>query len=261
MKDGGTQSTLIRGFLIAEKIVQAERPLSSAYLAEELDLPKATVHRICQQLEEEGLLQREPGGKRFTGGRRLRHLAMSTLSNSVVGAHRHSILQALSSEVGETCNLTVLDGNEIVYLDRVETNWAYRIHLPVGSHLPLHCTATGKLFLANMKPAARRRLIHSLTLTRHTDQTITDPDTLEAQLIKAADEGVGYDSGEFLEGLVSIAVPVIGEDNRMCFAIAIHAPSVRKSIDELRQYLPTLRHAAARMAASECNHHDEEDAA
>ena len=261
MRDGGTQSTLIRGFTIVEKIVQADRPLSSAYLAEELDLPKATVHRICQQLEDEGLLQREPGGKRFTGGKRLRSLAMSTMSNSVLNAHRRSILQALSDEVGETCNLTVLDGNEIVYLDRIETNWPYRIHLPVGSHLPLHCTATGKLFLANMKPAARRRLINSLTLTRHTDMTITDPETLEAQLSKVADEGIGYDSGEFLEGLVSIAVPVIGEDNHMCFAIAIHAPSVRKSLDELRQYLPTLRHAAARMAASECNNLDEEHAA
>ena len=261
MKDGGTQSTLVRGFLIAEKIVQADRPLSSAFLAEELDLPKATVHRICQQLEEEGLLQREPGGKRFTGGRRLRSLAMFTLSNSVIGAHRHSILQALSREVGETCNLTVLDGNEIVYLDRVETNWAYRIHLPVGSHLPLHCTATGKLFLANMKPTARRRLINSLSLDRHTEMTITDPDALDEHLVKVAEEGVGYDTGEFLEGLVSIAVPVIGNDGRMCFAIAIHAPLVRKSLDELRQYLPTLRHAAARMAASECTGNDEEDAA
>jgi DNA-binding IclR family transcriptional regulator len=261
MKEGGTQSTLIRGFAIVERIVQADRPLSSAYLAEELDLPKATVHRICQQLEDEGLLQREPGGKRFTGGRRLRRLAMATMSNSVLNAHRRSILQALSQEVGETCNLTVLDGNEIVYLDRIETNWPYRIHLPVGSHLPLHCTATGKLFLANMKPAARRRLIDSLTLTRHTDMTITDPETLEAQLSKVAEEGIGYDSGEFLEGLVSIAVPVIGEDNHMCYAIAIHAPSVRKSLDELRQYLPTLRHAAARMAAAECHRDGQEDAA
>ena len=261
MKDAGTRSTLTRGFLIAEKIVQANRPLSSAYLAEELALPKATVHRICQQLEDEGLLQREPGGKRFTGGRRLRRLAMSTLSNSVIGAHRHSILQALSSEVGETCNLTILDGNEIVYLDRVETNWAYRIHLPVGSHLPLHCTATGKLFLANMKPAARHRLINSLSLERHTELTITNPDTLEKHLARVAEEGVGYDSGEFLEGLVSIAVPVIGDDSHMCFAIAIHAPLARKSLDELRQYLPILRRAAARMAASECNNSDEEDAA
>lgn len=260
-KDSGTQSTLIRGFLITEKIVQADRALSSAYLAEELDLPKATVHRICQQLEDEGLLQREPGGKRFTGGKRLRSLAMSTLSNSVLGAHRHSILQALSKEVGETCNLTVLDGDEIVYLDRVESNWAYRIHLPVGSHLPLHCTATGKLFLANMKPAARRRLINSLTLARHTHLTITDPKALGEHLVKIAEEGVGYDAGEFLEGLVAIAVPVIGDDNQMCFAIAIHAPSVRKSLDELRQYLPAMRHAAARMAASECKMDDEESAA
>lgn len=252
MKDSGTQSTLIRGFLIVEKIVQADRPLSSAYLAEELDLPKATVHRIAQQLEEEGLLQREPGGKRFTGGRRLRRLAMATLSNSVLTAHRTAILQALSKEVGETCNLTVLDGNEIVYLDRVETNWPYRIHLPVGSHLPLHCTATGKLFLANMKPAARRRLLEGLTLTRHTELTITDIDALEAQLRRIAEEGVGYDTGEYLEGMVAVAVPVIGEDNAMCFAVAIHAPSVRKSVGELRQYLPTLRHAAARLAAAEC---------
>jgi DNA-binding IclR family transcriptional regulator len=251
-KDGGTQSTLIRGFVILEKIVQADRPLSSAYLAEELDLPKATVHRIAQQLEDEGLLQREPGGKRFTGGKRLRQLAMDTLFNAVLSAPRRAILQALSQEVGETCNLTVLDGNEIVYLDRVETNWPYRIHLPVGSHLPLHCTATGKLFLANMKPAARRRLLESLTLTRHTDLTITDVEALEEQLRKIADEGVGYDTGEYLEGMVAIAVPVIGADNRMCFAVAIHAPSARKSITELRQYLPTLRHAAARLAAVEC---------
>ena len=252
-KDGGTQSTLIRGFLIVEKIVQADRPISSAYLAEELDLPKATVHRIAQQLEEEGLLQREPGGKRFTGGKRLRELAMTTLSNAVIGAPRRAILEALSQEVGETCNLTMLDGSEIVYLDRIETNWPYRIHLPVGSHLPLHCTATGKLFLANMRPAARRRLIDSLSLSRHTDLTITNAEQLEQQLDKIANEGVGYDTGEYLEGMIAIAVPVIGEDGQMCFAIAIHAPSARKSIDELRQYLPIMRRAAARMAALECS--------
>lgn len=261
MKDGSTQSTLIRGFLIVEKIVQADRPLSSAYLAENLGLPKPTVHRICQQLEDDGLLQREPGGKRFIGGRRLRDLAMSTLSNSVISAHRSAILESLSKEVGETCNLTVIEGNEIVYLDRIEANWPYRIHLPIGSRLPLHCTATGKLFLANMRPAVRRRLIEGLTLNRHTDLTITDPQVLEEQLREIAREGVSYDAGEYLEGMAAIAVPVIGENNQMCFAIAIHAPSVRKSIEELRQYLPRLRHTAARMAASECRFGENEDSA
>ena len=262
MKDSGTQSTLIRGFLIVEEIVQADRPLSSTYLAEKLGLPKPTVHRVAQQLEREGLLQREPGGKRFTGGRRLRNLAMATLSNSVLNAHRTAILQDLSKEVGETCNITTLDGHEILYLDRVETNWPYRIHLPIGSRLPLHCTATGKLFLANMSPKTRHRLTHTLTLTRYTPLTITDPDKLEEQLREIAAEGVGYNRGEYLEGMVAISVPVIGEDNRMCFAIAIHAPSIRKSLNELRQYLPNLRHAASRLAASDCRNRDnEQDAA
>lgn len=256
MKNGNTQSTLSRGLLITEKIVQAERPLSSAFLAEELDLPKATVHRIAQQLEEEGILQREPGGKRFTGGKRLRNLAFSTLSNSVLTAHRSLILQELSDEIGETCNLTVLDGNEIVYLDRVETNWPYRIHLPVGSHLPLYCTATGKLFLANMKPAIRKRVLGSLSLVEHTDRTITDLAVLEAQLDTVSEEGVGYDNGEYLDGMVSLAVPVIDARGQMCFAIAAHAPAERKSLSELRQYLPALRRAAGRMAAAECAEQD-----
>ena len=262
MKDSGTQSTLIRGFLIVEEIVKADRPVSSTWLAEKLGLPKPTVHRVAQQLEREGLLQREPGGKRFTGGRRLRNLATTTLSNSVLNAHRTAILQDLSREVGETCNITTLDGHEILYLDRVETNWPYRIHLPIGSRLPLHCTATGKLFLANMTPKIRHRLIRTLDLTRYTPRTITDPDKLEGQLREIAAEGVGYNTGEYLEGMVAVSVPVIGEDNRMCFAIAVHAPSVRKSLSELRQYLPNLRHAAARLAASDCsNHGDEQDAA
>ena len=260
-KENGTQSTLIRGFLIVDAIVRADRPLSSAFLAEELGLPKPTVHRIAQQLEEEGLLQREPGGKRFTGGKRLRNLAVATLSNSVLGAHRHAILQALSEEVGETCNLTIIDGNQIVYLDRVETNWPYRIHLPIGSHLPLHCTATGKLFLAYMPPAQRQRLIQNLPLKRYTEYTITDPELLEQKLLEIAEDGVGYDTGEYLEGMVALATPVFGERNQVCFSIAIHAPAVRKSLAELRQYLPALRHAAARLSAAECSGHDRVSAA
>ena len=260
-RENGTQSTLIRGFLILEKVVQADRPLSSALLAEELELPKPTVHRIAQQLEEQGLLQREPGGKRFTGGKRLRNLALASLSNSVLSAHRHAILQALSEEIEETCNLTVLDGNQLVYLDRVEANWPYRIYLPVGSHLPLHCTATGKLFLAYMPPAQRQRLLHSLPLKRYTEQTTTDPAELERKLTEIAADGVGYDTGEYLDGMVALAVPVFDEHNRVCFSIAIHAPSTRKPLAELRQHLPALRKAAARLAAADGTDRDRESAA
>lgn len=247
-QENSSQSTMLRSLAIAEKVVQAERPVSSAYLAEALDLPKASVHRICQQLESEGILQREAGGKRFVGGKRLRALAIATLCNSTLSAARRVVLENLSEEIGETCNLTALDGHEIVYLDRVESNWPYRIHLPVGSHLPLYCTATGKLFLAYMKPAQRRRILKSLPLKTHTQLTITSVTELEAELDKIVENGFGLDAGEYLEGMVALAVPVIDVQGQVVMALAIHAPSVRKSLDELRQYLPVLRRAAALMA-------------
>lgn len=245
------QSTMLRGLLIAEKVVQAERPVSSAYLAELLDLPKASVHRICQQLESEGVLQRESGGKRFLGGKRLRALAIATLCNSTLSAARRVVLENLSEETGETCNLTALDGHEIVYLDRVESNWPYRIHLPVGSHLPLYCTATGKLFLAYMKPVQRRRILKSLQLQAYTDLTMTSITKLDTELDKIAENGFGLDAGEYLEGMIALAVPVMDVQGQVIMALALHAPSARKSLAELREYLPVLRRAAAAMADSE----------
>ena len=250
--DNTTQSTLIRGFMLLETIMKADKPLTSAYLAEDLDLPKATVHRIAQQLEEEGLLQREPYGKRFVGGLRLRKLATAVLSNSVMTAGRHMILQSLSENINETCNLTALDGNEIIYLDRVESNWPYRIHLPVGSHLPLHCTAAGKLFLANMNSSWQSRYLKAANLSKYTDKTITDIDELRTQLKQIAGEEVGFDRGEYLDGMVALAVPVKNERGDVCYSIAVHAPNARVSIDELKQHLPALTEAANKIAELEC---------
>ena len=247
-----TQSTLIRGFLLLETIMKADKPLTSAYLAEDLDIPKATVHRIAQQLEEEGFLQREPNGKRFIGGLRLRSLATSVLSNSVITASRHMILQSLSEKINETCNLTALDGHEIIYLDRVESNWPYRIHLPIGSHLPLHCTATGKLFLANINMAWRQQYLKAVNLKKYTDKTIINISVLEDELEAISKEDVGYDIGEYIDGMIALAVPVKNKTGDVCFAIAVHAPSARTSIDHLKKYLPELNAAATKIAEIEC---------
>ncbi len=255
--DNTTQSTLIRGFMLLETIMNANKPLTSAYLAEDLDLPKATVHRIAQQLEEEGLLQREPNGKRFVGGLRLRKLATAVLSNSVMTASRHLILQSLSESINETVNLTALDGNEIIYLDRIESNWPYRIHLPVGSHLPLHCTAAGKLFLANMNTGWQQRYLKAASLSKHTDKTITNVKELRGQLRQIAEEEVGFDQGEYLDGMIALAVPVKNEMGDVCYSIAVHAPSARISIDELKEYIPKLNKAANKIAELECQELDE----
>lgn len=220
---------------------------------EELDLPKPTLNRILQQLEEEGLLQREPIHRRFVPGPRTQQLAQGVMPNRALGAPRHAILRALSEKIGETCNCTMLDGDRTVYFDRVEANWPHRIQLPAGSKLPLHCTASGKLFLAHMNARQRRRLVSAAPLTRYTDRTITDVELLMVELKRIDNDGVGVDNEEYLAGMVAVSVPVFNPTHEICFTVSVHAPTIRKQLDALRQYVPALRKAAAAMAATYCS--------
>lgn len=234
-----------------QQIAEASRGLSIAELVELIGLPKPTVHRIATQLEEEGYLLRGPD-KRFVVGDALKKFALGIQANQAVGAPRHAILEKLSQEVGETCNCTMLDGHRTVYFDRVEYNWPIKIDLHLGSRLPLHATASGKLFLAFMKPSERKRLLQAAPLVKNTDQTITDLDVLEEQLKQIRKEGVGFDNEELLAGMVAISVPVFNQAKRICFTVAVHAPTSRKSLEDLRQCVPALRRAAEALTASYC---------
>ena len=147
----------------------------------------------------------------------------------------------------------MLDGDHTVYFDRVESNWPFRVQLPVGSHLPLHCTSSGKLFLAHMNARQRKQLITAAPLKRYTHRTVTDPDILIEKLKKIEEESIGVDNEEFMAGMSALAVPVFNNHNEICFTVAVHAPTVRKPLEELRQYIPSLKRAAAAMAISYCD--------
>jgi DNA-binding IclR family transcriptional regulator len=254
---GEVSSTLGRAVDLLERVARAEHPIALADLIEQSGLPKSTVHRVLAQLEHELLVQREPDGKRYIPGPRLSAIALAAMRNSSARGARHAILQALVDEIGETCNFTTLDGNEIVYLDRVEAHWPLRMVLQPGSRVPLHCTASGKLFLALMPAPRRQRLLHAAPLKRFTDNTITNPQRLEQALKVIREEMVGTDEEEFLAGLSAIAVPVLDRQGRICATVAVHAPTARMNISQARAYLPALRRAAAALAAT-CAYEDAE---
>jgi DNA-binding IclR family transcriptional regulator len=246
---GRNNSPLLRGLLILGKVAESSRALTVSDLLEELDIPKPTVHRITSQLEEAGYLQYEPNNKRLTIGPKLKNIGFDVLTNRTSTAPRHAILRALSEEIEETCNCTMLDEDHTIYFDRVESHWPYRIDLKIGSHLPLHCTASGKLFLAYMPANQRKKLISAAPLKQYTERSITDPVQLEAELKLIKRDGIGVDDEEFVPGMVALAVPVFNSKNEMCFTVAVHAPAIRKSLALLRQYLPSLKRAAASMSS------------
>ncbi|WP_326543980.1 IclR family transcriptional regulator [Pseudorhodoferax sp.] len=230
-------------------LVAAEgRSLTLAELSQRLGLPKATAHRLCTQLLGSGHLARDVDERRFGVGPVLRRLALDALNNGTVRGLRHEVLAALVAEVGETCNFTTLDGASVLYLDRVEAPWPWRLTMDVGTHVPLHCTASGKLFLAALPAHEQQTLLAQLPLPRMTANTLTRLPALRTELAAIAGQGYSTDREEFIPGLVALAVPVTDEQGVVRAALAVHGPVARLSVDDALARLPALTAAAARMS-------------
>jgi len=244
------ESATLRAFGLLELIATADEPPTLEDLTRGSGLPKPSVYRILQLLIRGELVEREVSAKRYIVGPRVAALSLAVQMRSPQRRERHAILSRLVDEIGETCNLTMLDGNEAVYLDRVETAAIVRLHMRIGSRVPLHCTASGKLFLAHLPPASARRLLRSAPLKRYTERTITSADALERELARIRAGAVGTDSGEFLDGSVCLAVPVVDARGRVCAAIAAHGPAPRMTLRKGYTFLPAMRRAAAAIAAS-----------
>lgn len=242
-------SSAERSLRLLSLLAQEGRALSLAELAVRLGLPKVTTHRLCAQLLNGGFLAHDVDERCFSVGPALRKLAFDTLNHGVVRGLRHEVLAALVTKVGETCNFTTLDGTQVLYIDRVEAQWPLRLTLDVGSHVPLHWTASGKLFLAEMPAAERQALIVQLPLTRMTRHTLTSAKALKAECEAIAAQGWSNDREEFIAGLIAVAVPVRDANRRARAAIALHAPSARLSLADAQRWLPALRAAAQRMGS------------
>ena len=243
-------SSTLRAFALLECIAAADESPTLEALTRASGLPKPTVHRMLRLLIADGLVEREVHDKRYAVGPRLCALSLAVQMRASRRRERQAILARLVDTIGETCNFTMLDGGEVVYLERVETSASVRLHMKAGSRVPLHCTASGKLLLSDLKPAQMRRLLGRNPLRRYTERTITSIEALEREVAKIAASGVGTDVGEYLDGSVCLAVPVRDARGRVCAAVAVHGPAPRMTLKKGYTFLPAMRDAAAAIGAS-----------
>ena len=239
--------TNLRTLRILEILGTNERPMTATEINEQLGLPKQTVHRLCKTLEEEGYLTRYGTSLKFQASRRLRSLGAGLLNHSRRHIARHQILQEVSRQVGETVNFAVPGDAGMSYADRVETDWAFRIQLPVGSDVPFHCTASGKCFLASLAPKPKSTLLATLPLTKKTENTHVSIESLREDLTRVKKLGYALDEEEFIDGMVAIAVPVTDLEGRFMAALAFHGPTQRISIDYAIERLPILKSSAEKI--------------
>ncbi len=241
-------SSTLKAFAVLETLVRAGRPATLAELMLATGLPKPSLHRTLALFEEAGLVVREPTGRAYAVGPRLGQFALDVLTHDYVATQRRVILRKLVADVGETCNLSMLRKGEVVYLDRVEADWPLRLHLPVGSSLPPHCCASGKLLLAFKEAAERAQLVATLPLPRFTDRTITDRHMLASELDRIAANGYAVDNEEYVIGVACVAVPVRLSNSEVIAAVAVHAATARLPLARAIEFVPTLNTAAQAIA-------------
>jgi IclR family transcriptional regulator, acetate operon repressor len=237
----------LRALHVIDAISRSPTGLSLAHLSEQLHIPKATLMRLLQALEEEGFLLRQFERQAFTLGPAMAGLSLRALQNGAVAHRYRPVLNQLVQRLGETCNLTAPAGDAVVYLDRVETSHPLRMTLATGTRVPLHCTASGKLFLAEMPVQSRNAVLEQLTLSRMTDQTLCDIQLLKAELERVKRQGYGVDNEEFIRGMVAVAVPIRDLHGHCVAAVACHAPTARYGLGELVATVGTLKLAAVRI--------------
>ena len=236
-------SAVSRVMQIIEAVARAERPPSPADLACQLNIPKPSIHRLLNQLEDDGFVQTNLRGLILPSAK-MHSIAWGVLHTERFSAARRAILQELTEKIDETCGIAVPRGTEMVYYDRVQSDWPLQIDLQVGSHTPSWCSASGKLYLSSLPRERRRRIIDKLPLMQYTRNTIVDTQILEAELEQIKVSRVGTDNQEFVDGMVACAVPINDSSGKLCACLFTHAPVIRKSFDELMAYTPVLESAA-----------------
>jgi DNA-binding IclR family transcriptional regulator len=242
-------SALEKALVILDAISDQPQPIGLSDLVVRVSLPRATVHRVLRQLDELGLVIREPKRERFSVGPQMMRLAITALGSRNQGTQVKSILDRLVDDLGETCSVGVLDGADYVYLARSETKSPLRSHFSTGSRFPAHTTSGGKLLLAGLGPASVKQLYKGRRFVAYTPKTITRLSDLQAELAKVRAKGFAINNQGYLRGIVGVAVPIRHTDKqRAMAALTMQGPMARFSVKDCERHIPTLARAAARLA-------------
>ena len=226
------------------RLLGSEPEMRVTDLARRLEVHKSTVFRLLSTLQEHGLVEQNPTTERYRLGYGLVRLAGAVVAELDLARVSRSVLEQLAFRTGETVNLAILQGDQVVNIDQiaapnlvVNVNW-------VGKQTPLHATSNGKVLLAHLAEEERRRLL-SRPLPRLTPRTITDPRILEKQLRRVLTDGYAFTLEELELGLNAVAAPVHVADGRVQAAVSVAGPSYRVTPQRLTELGEMTKDAGA----------------
>lgn len=233
---------------IIEAICLNPQSATASNLSHSLDIPVPTIYRWLETLCEERFIAADASG-RYIPGERFRDIVLSSLQNEPKVTERRSILRALSEKIDETINMSIPHGTKLIYFDRLESHWPFQVNLQVGAELPLHCCASGKLYLSTIEPKVALGIFNKITKAGNARNTIVDPDRFAEELQSIREVGYALDNEEWFNDMNGAAVPIFSDDGTLMASLSTHALATRKSIAKLKEEIQIMVNAAIELKA------------
>ncbi|AEJ18783.1 IclR family transcriptional regulator [Gracilinema caldarium] len=239
-------SAVERTFKILEQLSQVSST-SLENLARTSHIAKPTVYRFLMTLKELGYVKKDEGDRWFltmklfsVGSRALDHIQLPIVARP--------ICEKLSERLGETVHMGILDENEALYVVKIESRYTIRMYSRVGKHIPLYCTAIGKVLLAYMEEKKQKQIMQELKLVPFTPHTIKAKKQLLSELVNIRNNGFAQDREEHEEGITCIAAPIFDSSNEIVAAVSVSWPVFRFSTEQLESNIKEIRGAAMELS-------------
>lgn len=223
-------------------LFSAERPsLSLSQIVELLQFNKSTAYRVLSTLESVGYLEQDKITRHYRPGLKVLQLGFTAIHTLELRQIARPFLERLSQDLGETVSLAALDGFRTIYVDRVRNQAIVGVVLGVGSSLPAHCTALGKVLLAGLPTVELKRLLAAHELNSYTPKTLTTKKSLVAELAKIRLQGYAIDDEELASALRAAAAPVRDLSKRTIAAVNVTGTTLRITDARLKdEIIPAL---------------------
>jgi len=242
-------NTLVKGLRLLELLAERDGPAGVGELARELDMGASNVHRLLQALVELGYAVNDGGRGQYRASLKIWELGAHALHKLDFREAAAPAMRWLLAETNETVHLSVLSGDEVVYIDKLDSPEPVRAYSTIGGRAPAYCVATGKVLLAwrEQRPTA---LLTVHKLHQHSPATLPDTAALALELARVRQQGYAVNRGEWRTSVWGIAAPVLSAGGHVAAAVGISGPASRIRSHGVRR-LSQLVVEAARQASEQ----------
>jgi DNA-binding IclR family transcriptional regulator len=222
-----TVQSVVRALSIIEILGEYPNGLGVVALSKELDLPKSTMHRLLHSLISKNFVYQDEENEKYYLSMKLAQVSSKMIDNLDIRKLARPFIEELSNHTNEVVHVCIRDGNEVVYIDKVESNRTIRMYSQIGKRAMLHCTGVGKILLAGLPDHKIIEIIDKVGLPKFTGNTLISKDALFEEINTIRKDGYAFDREEHEEGIYCISAPIHDYTGNIIAGFSISGPIER----------------------------------